>query len=637
MIKMNSRLNLFICLVFMALSFLEGSARGAIIHVDGSYNGTADGSALHPFVRISQAIAVSQNGDTIKVASGNYSENIIVPSKTGTVSMIGGFSGVAGGGFNVADPAVNVTVITGDMTSAVITFQDLVSGELNGFVIRNGTRGIISDGWVAAPGVLTIRNCTIEDNGTDTNPNGTGEWYGGGLYLRTPDINLSDSIIRNNRAGRGAGLTSGRNRLVMENCVVENNTGSSDHGGGAFISGPATIRNCLFKGNSTTAWGGGLIVNAAESASVLIENSVFTDNMAGSYGAGLFLDDGSRTVIRNSLIVKNRASRSGGAIAVDGMGGDYVTHVDMENCTIADNDPDGENSSAITMDANTRVTVRNSILWGHRRDVYDRRQVDNIIGIDYSITQYGAAGSGNIQSDPLFVNAIAGDYHLKSKSGHWSVSGFVSDGVNSPGVDAGDPATAFLNEPLPNGGRINLGAYGNTEQASKSSSTVPLNRLTLIVGGDGGGTVSSNPSGISYGQGNNQFSASFNAGVDVQLFAVPDSQSTFGGWSSCGIPCKISMDGDKQVTVSFNAAPKAKIGAVGYPSLAAAYNAANVGQTTRIMLLDGFLNESLVLKKDIELQGGYNATYSDKTGDTVLNGTLIVEAGRLVVGGIALR
>jgi len=43
----------------------------------------------------------------------------------------------------------------------------------------------------------------------------------------------------------------------------------------------------------------------------------------------------------------------------------------------------------------------------------------------------------------------------------------VLDDVTSPGIAAGDPASDFTNEPQPNGARINMGAYGNTQYASK--------------------------------------------------------------------------------------------------------------------------------------------------------------------------
>ena len=41
--------------------------------------------------------------------------------------------------------------------------------------------------------------------------------------------------------------------------------------------------------------------------------------------------------------------------------------------------------------------------------------------------------------------------------------------IGSPAVDAGDPDFDYTNEPQPNGGRINIGAYGNTATATVSS------------------------------------------------------------------------------------------------------------------------------------------------------------------------
>jgi hypothetical protein len=78
------------------------------------------------------------------------------------------------------------------------------------------------------------------------------------------------------------------------------------------------------------------------------------------------------------------------------------------------------------------------------------------------------AGSDSIASDPLFVNPAAGDLHLKSPAGRWTSSEWVIDAVSSPCIDAGRPADACCNEPTPNGRRIDMGAYGNTSQASKS-------------------------------------------------------------------------------------------------------------------------------------------------------------------------
>ena len=116
---------------------------------------------------------------------------------------------------------------------------------------------------------------------------------------------------------------------------------------------------------------------------------------------------------------------------------------------------------------------------------------ENVI-IRYSDVQGGWPGDGNIDVDPHFASPgrwvdgdnpatvvtptysnaawIDGDYHLKSKAGRWDPAsgGWVLADVTSPCIDAGDPGTPVADEPLPNGGRINMGAYGGTGQASKS-------------------------------------------------------------------------------------------------------------------------------------------------------------------------
>ena len=70
----------------------------------------------------------------------------------------------------------------------------------------------------------------------------------------------------------------------------------------------------------------------------------------------------------------------------------------------------------------------------------------------------------------MFADADNGDYHLKSQGGRYNVINqtWVTDDVTSPCIDAGDPNSAVGDEPEPNGGRINIGAYGGTAEASKS-------------------------------------------------------------------------------------------------------------------------------------------------------------------------
>jgi hypothetical protein len=89
------------------------------------------------------------------------------------------------------------------------------------------------------------------------------------------------------------------------------------------------------------------------------------------------------------------------------------------------------------------------------------------------------AGTGNISVDPRFVNAANGDFHLQSQYGRWNGTAWVKDTVTSPCIDAGDPASEYNNEPIPNGDRINMGAYGNTDKASKSETAETAGRYVF--------------------------------------------------------------------------------------------------------------------------------------------------------------
>ena len=86
-----------------------------------------------------------------------------------------------------------------------------------------------------------------------------------------------------------------------------------------------------------------------------------------------------------------------------------------------------------------------STMLGYRySDLYNCSQ-----GESYNST----SSIGNISEDPMFVDPQNGDYHLQP---------------GSPCIDAGDPASDYSQEPSPNGGRINMGCYGNTSEATTS-------------------------------------------------------------------------------------------------------------------------------------------------------------------------
>jgi hypothetical protein len=70
--------------------------------------------------------------------------------------------------------------------------------------------------------------------------------------------------------------------------------------------------------------------------------------------------------------------------------------------------------------------------------------------------------------NPLFVNPLTGDYHLRSTVGSYHNGLWLADSLQSPCIDRGDPDSPYNNEPQPNGYRVNMGFEGNTVEASKS-------------------------------------------------------------------------------------------------------------------------------------------------------------------------
>lgn len=89
----------------------------------------------------------------------------------------------------------------------------------------------------------------------------------------------------------------------------------------------------------------------------------------------------------------------------------------------------------------------------------------------------------SISGNPQWANTAPGmeDFHPKSTIGRFNpaAQGFVIDSIDSPVLDFADPAEDFALEPAPNGGRANLGSFGNSPQASKS--VMPPCPVTLNI------------------------------------------------------------------------------------------------------------------------------------------------------------
>jgi hypothetical protein len=91
----------------------------------------------------------------------------------------------------------------------------------------------------------------------------------------------------------------------------------------------------------------------------------------------------------------------------------------------------------------------------------------------------------------------------------------------------------------------------DTAKSVKANFDIIQYTLSVTKTGAGGGTVTSNPPGITCGD---ACSASFNTGTAVTLIANPDGTSTFTGWSdACSgtQTCLVAVDAAKSATANF--------------------------------------------------------------------------------------
>jgi hypothetical protein len=111
--------------------------------------------------------------------------------------------------------------------------------------------------------------------------------------------------------------------------------------------------------------------------------------------------------------------------------------------------------------------ITNCILWYNSRDDMYGYKAAYFCNIEDFKADPAA---GNIQQKPGFADLQRSDYHLMSQWGRYVPASrtWVTDKETSPCIDTGNPRDDYRGEPTPNGGRINMGAYGGTPYASKS-------------------------------------------------------------------------------------------------------------------------------------------------------------------------
>lgn len=392
----------------------EQAVSWRIIYVDDDAAGAGDGSSWeNAFVDLQNALAIAHEPDEIRVARGIYrpagagGDRDAAFEPPDGVSVIGGYAGVTGRRPDIRDTGLYETILSGDLNGDDVGGLDNPSRSDNAYHVVKISR----DGWRQVGTVLD--GFTITGGQSDESYDG-----GGGIFtLRAHSIIIRDCTITKNYARyNGGGMWDGE-------------------------SYGWRLEGCVFADNACGGGGGGLAMDG-ESMPIHISNCVFVNNRAG-VGGGLNSIEAYTDVI-HCAFANNLASNVGGGI-VDGGGG-----VDFTHCIIWGNrDSSGDGQRAQIGEPGEHTRFYNCCIAGWS----------------------GAyTGRDNINVNPLFVHAAEGDVHLKSQGGRWNRHKrvWVRDESTSPCIDAGSLSAAIGPEPFPNGGIVNLGAYGGTEQASKS-------------------------------------------------------------------------------------------------------------------------------------------------------------------------
>jgi hypothetical protein len=465
----------------LALELYEGPA----VHVRADHTGPEEGTAANPFRTIQAGVDAATGEGPVRVAAGTYDEVVTLPEDRG-VRLVGAYDAA----FAARSLTAHPTRVRGVPGAPVVSLvfrggagQD-ASGLLDGFEVEGGQRGVyVANEQYGGALSFDVLNCRIAGNAGLTGPTD----FGGGVFVSGARTRIAGNQIQDNSCGKGGGLMIDARGpglpFVVEGNVIRGNVAWSDHGGGVYLAGlVGRVSDNVFEDNRVAeawGWGGGVIVDGGASPDVSADTivhfarNVYRGNSCPGAGSALFVDEGANVRAEHEIIVANRSPDGGqnGAVYVDGTRGSAAAETVLDHCTIAFNESgDGVGGHAVFAEAESVVRLTNSILWGNRGGADRaplRAESGAVIEVACTLCEGGCPGSGNLDADPLLVGRD--DVHLRSRGGRWDGTDWVIDDAHSPAIDAGCAAAPFDREPAPNGGRANLGAYGDTAEASRSA------------------------------------------------------------------------------------------------------------------------------------------------------------------------
>ena len=502
-------------------------------------SGTGDGTSWENATTLADAITKAKStiatgiACTIRMKAGTYSVTAAYELGAGLdgLCISGGYKGASGKSLELAaDPVstldgqtefqiFNVTATAG---SIMLERLSLYRGLLHTLVksggahleivkcrfVENGFRHATQTGAqdadckgatiYATAGSLVIEGTTFVSN----------RYHVAGSTLSGCDFYMQAGLFSDMDASGGALYASGLSQLAVSDSLFVNNGPARNKAGGlesyvargincsgqtVYVNGtPATFTRTEFRGNMVTG-------NNLQIGTVYVGGNAVMFNQCAFVGNGVLWNDTSSGVaglvvaggtvgISSCTFAFNASSKSaqgqslyvkGGTVSVD----NSIFHGNKADSTTAPLEISvaaGKNATlnyCLVPDVTTTYISGSGIT---RSNVITGDPLFACAGVTGQFTGCGAIYGGEFKYCKWSVDPSAMDVHLKSVMGRWNGSAWVGDTVTSPAIDAGDPASDYAAEPSPNGGRVNLGAYGNTAAASKSYEVPETEAATLL-------------------------------------------------------------------------------------------------------------------------------------------------------------
>ncbi len=388
------------------------------------------------FNTIQDGIDAVADGGTVHVASGTYVINATIDIAK-NISLLG--------------DGQDTTIIDGSGYFRIMSILGPDNTSLiDGFKIQYGFSLTTCAGIYIQLSSPTISNCTFTFNNSG---------YGGAIYNELSSPTISNcTFIDNDASIAGGAIYSIGSSPDIDECTFTSNFAYSWGGAICDATSSSQISNCLFQENGTYSLGGAICTNACIS---FITDCIFLGNWA-DYG-GAIESEGSTDTITNCILAQNIATGSGGGIF------SLLSQLTVSNCTIANNisqsvggiyivtyeSPIDISFDGFPTDSDGPLgpsTITNCIVYGNIAiNVFEEGLVPSVVS--FSDIGGGYLGTGNIDQDPLFVNAAGGDFSIP----------YASPCVNT-GTDTSDPLYGNVTDdiednPRPLGSGHDMGAY----------------------------------------------------------------------------------------------------------------------------------------------------------------------------------